>query len=1221
VKTESFRKKVLHRKRNIFLRLFAIAFLVILIPTFVFIYPHGPVSDEVETTSINVHNVNPDGKLPWLADTFQLDIEHRYFGVIKVPAGAARQLVLTYDLETDPPIRGIEVVHQASYEVEEPLPPNRVKFGSIANGSGAVISGLSWLGPPGGAGEYEYHENSEGSLEFGGEASVEIMRNPSPPPDEFYFAKEGSVQGSGALKVNWARGKNKYGLDVNLICTENTTGYFSPELDNAYAFFSIGTKMEENQPLIPVNLTYQGLYNVNNKEEYIEGKGLLAGILNQPELGRIIVISVLQMPNGKFILFLWMNEEITFDLTPIPGAPENTTMTVPPADVQAHVEPLDGGTYRETHYELETMVSATVPSMPSGARIGVRSEIIDKNRFKVYASFSAPRGSAWSVADPLVTVRNLKISTEDFPEGVIPNVWVSISAEIQWVVKPKLYIVYDVGGRGDMSFNDMAYMGGKRAEQELGVKLVEMPSATEADYVSNLRTAASDPGAGLIVGVGYLFNNALVEVAKEFPEQDFVGIDTNTKGVEPQPNLLDVVFEEHKGSALVGTLAAMLAYHYEKPYVGAVLGMDIPVLWKFEIGYKWGAEYWAPEWYRQRFGTWPPIVDTLWTYTGTFWDITKGYEAAKPMYEAGAVAVYNIAGSTGLGINEAVKEIAEAENLENGPPFMIGVDADQDWINPGFVIASGMKRVDKGVFYATKLVLEDKFRDAIGEYGNQITLGIGTTVLGMPMEGINISTLEDLDAFLELGIEAGIIGPENRDVIYEKVRSMRENQPAWIWEAVAELEEKIRTGEVEVPMVVTEDERDYWRGIFERLPSVKPRLYIVYDVGGRGDLSFNDMAYMGGKRAEQEFSIELIGMPSMTEADYVPNLRAAAFDPNAELIVGVGFTLTDALVEVALEYPDKNFVGIDTYTKWTDAGGLKEVGEVLPNLMDIVYEEHKGSALVGVLGGLLAAYYDKPHIGVVLGMEIPVIWKFEIGYKWGCDWAMSWYENNFPDNYAVEPDNSIVKTPKKERVLYMYTGTWDNITKGYEAAKPMYEMGAVAVYNIAGKTGLGINEAIREIAEAENLENGPPFMIGVDASQDWINPGFVIASMMKRIDYSVYYATELVLENKFRDAVQEYDGAIKLGIGTEVLGIPMEGISVSTLDDLDALLELGIEEGIIDPENRDAIYEKVRAMREAQPSWIWEAVGELENKIRTGVENVPEADTEEEIIYWRSIFG
>jgi len=385
------------------------------------------------------------------------------------------------------------------------------------------------------------------------------------------------------------------------------------------------------------------------------------------------------------------------------------------------------------------------------------------------------------------------------------------------------------------------------------------------------------------------------------------------------------------------------------------------------------------------------------------------------------------------------------------------------------------------------------------------------------------------------------------------------------------------------------------------------KLAIVYDIGGRGDLGFNDMAFMGGKRAEQDFGVKMVEFISNVEADYVPNLRAAAQDPDVKLIVGVGYLLSSALASVAGEFPDKNFVGIDTYTSAISPH---------PNLMDVVYEEHKGSAAVGALAGLLAAYYNKPHIGAVLGIEIPVLWKFEIGYKWGCDWAMSWIENNKP-----EMEQGIYNTPRKERVLWTYTGTFDDIAQGYLAAKPMYEEGAVAVYNIAGRLGLGINQAVKEIAEAENLENGPPFWIGVDADQDWINPGFVIASMMKRVDYGVYYSTELVLENKFRDAVQEYDGAIRLGIGTEVLGIPMEGISVSTLDDLDAFLEMGIDAGIIGPENRDAIYAKVKAMRDAQPSWVWEAVGELENRIRIGTENVPEADTLEEVEYWRGILG
>jgi basic membrane protein A len=390
------------------------------------------------------------------------------------------------------------------------------------------------------------------------------------------------------------------------------------------------------------------------------------------------------------------------------------------------------------------------------------------------------------------------------------------------------------------------------------------------------------------------------------------------------------------------------------------------------------------------------------------------------------------------------------------------------------------------------------------------------------------------------------------------------------------------------------------------------KIAVVSDIGGRGDLSFNDMAFKGGDDAERDFGVEMIELISMVEADYVPNLRTAALDPDVKLIVGVGFLLTHALIEVAKEFPDKNFVGIDTFTKWVDPQ---------PNLLDVVYEEHKGSALVGALGGLLAAYYDRPHIGGVFGIEIPVLWKFEIGYKWGCDWAMSWIENNKP-----EMKRGIYNTPRKERVLWTYTGTFSDITKGYLAAVPMYEENAVAVYNIAGPLGLGINSAVKDIATRDKLDMGPPFWIGVDANQDWINPGFVIASMMKRVDYGVYYTTKLVMENKFRDAVEQYGNQITLGIGTTVFGIPMEGIAISTLADLDEFIQMGITaeqltgEPVL-PGPPEWIREKVKEMRDAQPDWIWNAVAELEAKIRTGEVEVPMVVTEDAIAEWRAILG
>lgn len=404
------------------------------------------------------------------------------------------------------------------------------------------------------------------------------------------------------------------------------------------------------------------------------------------------------------------------------------------------------------------------------------------------------------------------------------------------------------------------------------------------------------------------------------------------------------------------------------------------------------------------------------------------------------------------------------------------------------------------------------------------------------------------------------------------------------------------------------------------------KIAVVSDIGGRGDLSFNDMAFKGGAEAEAEFSVEMIELISYSEADYLPNLRAAAGDPDVKLTVGVGFLLSESLFTVAQEYPNKDFAGIDTFTQAIAVGVL---GHPLPNMMDIVFEEHKGSALVGALAALLAAHYDKPHIGGVFGIEIPVLWKFEIGYKWGAKWAL---ENWLPAN---KPEEAFDYT--KDFVLYDYTGTFSDVAKGYESAKPMYAKDAVAVYNIAGPLGLGINRAVKEVAEAEGLTEGPPFWIGVDADQDWINPGFVIASMIKRVDYGVRYATRLVLEDEFRSAVTEYDGVTTLGVGTTVLGRPMEGISVSTLADLDEFIEMGVAaeeltgEKVL-PMSPEEIHTKAEAMRDAQPDWIWDAVAELEEKIRTGApiadldgdgtpEIVPSATTREKIDYWREILG
>ena len=361
------------------------------------------------------------------------------------------------------------------------------------------------------------------------------------------------------------------------------------------------------------------------------------------------------------------------------------------------------------------------------------------------------------------------------------GVFLPLEAEAQGT---QLCIVFDIGGRGDLSFNDMAAMGGDRAVKEgLSSRLLEVQSKTEADYLPNLRTLSRGRNCMLIVGVGFLLTDAVIAVAGEFPNQSFAIID----GFIPDKgNVLSILYEENQGSALVGALAAMLAVENNDSAVGVVLGIEIPVLWKFECGYKFGVN-WALNKVNK-----PNAVSVLSTYTGSFNDPARGKITTEVQLNQGAVVVFNVAGATGLGIFEAVEARGKADGRDQGPPYAIGVDADQDYLKPGFIVASMMKRVDVGVYTAAKQVKEGTFKGGIMELG----LGDG---------GISVSRVEDLDQFLQLGIEAKTVKASDRDRIVAKVRAMRNSLPSSVFEAVAELEEAIKSGRVEVPKPFTKE--------------------------------------------------------------------------------------------------------------------------------------------------------------------------------------------------------------------------------------------------------------------------------------------------------------------------------------------------------------------------------------------------------------------------------
>ncbi len=364
--------------------------------------------------------------------------------------------------------------------------------------------------------------------------------------------------------------------------------------------------------------------------------------------------------------------------------------------------------------------------------------------------------------------------------------------------KDSICIVYDIGGRGDLSFNDMAYLGAKMANEKLGLKIVELHSKTQDDYLPNLRTLAQQGNCVVIVGIGFLLTDAVKQAASEYPDQLFAIIDGYIPNMS---NVLSVLFRENEGSALAGALAALTAIHFGAEKVGVVLGMEIPVLYKFEAGYRFGVK-WAVEWYKQHFGE-DKYVEVLYQYTGTFSDPAKGKEATKAQLQQGAIVVYNVAGATGLGIFDAVEEYAKQQGKDMGPPFAIGVDADQDYIKPGFIIASMMKRVDVGVYKAAEKAL-DYLNGKTDTYGGILSLGIKEG-------GTKLSSLDDLDTFMQIGIEAGVVDPNEAQQIKEKVQQMRNSLPSWIWDAVSELENKIKNGEIEVPMPMEKSEMEQLR--------------------------------------------------------------------------------------------------------------------------------------------------------------------------------------------------------------------------------------------------------------------------------------------------------------------------------------------------------------------------------------------------------------------------
>ena len=238
-------------------------------------------------------------------------------------------------------------------------------------------------------------------------------------------------------------------------------------------------------------------------------------------------------------------------------------------------------------------------------------------------------------------------------------------------------VIYDMGGKFDKSFNQAGFDGAERWKKETGKSYLEFEISNPTQREQAMRRMA-ERGANPIVAIGFSMGSSLEKVAKDFPRTQFAIIDAMVR----LPNVQSIAFSEHEGSFLVGMMAALAS---KTAKVGFVGGMDIPLIRKFQCGFEQGARYANP-----KVATSANMTGT----TPTAWnDPARGAELARSQFATGVDVIFAAAGGTGLGVYQAAKDAGR---------LAIGVDSNQNHVQPGTMLTSMVKRVDVAVYNAFK---------------------------------------------------------------------------------------------------------------------------------------------------------------------------------------------------------------------------------------------------------------------------------------------------------------------------------------------------------------------------------------------------------------------------------------------------------------------------------------------------------------------------------------
>jgi basic membrane protein A len=306
----------------------------------------------------------------------------------------------------------------------------------------------------------------------------------------------------------------------------------------------------------------------------------------------------------------------------------------------------------------------------------------------------------------------------------------------------------------------------------------------------------------------------------------------------------------------------------------------------------------------------------------------------------------------------------------------------------------------------------------------------------------------------------------------------------------------------------------------------KVRVGIVFDIGGKDDRSFNAAALVGvacaatgtkpdGTPCEKpSLSVVVRDVEPGNPTSIEPAMRAFA-ERGYDLVIGVGFAQAPIMESVAKDYPNVNFAIID---------GVSE----LPNVASLVFREHEGSYLVG----MIAARASKTGtLGFLGGMDIPLIHRFEKGYEEGAR--------------SVNPNVRII-----QNYVGVTDGAWNNPGKGKELSLAQIGKGADVIFTAAGNSGLGAFDAVEQAGKGAD-GRATHFVIGVDSNQNMVKPGYVLTSMVKRVDNAVYQIVEDVVNHRFHGGLHVF-GLDKDGVAYSLDNFNRDLIPASVLQEADA---------------------------------------------------------------------